>query len=32
MEHGHEKAAWDLAQKRSKKAEYEALMRQVLGA
>lgn len=31
MEHGYEKDAWELAQKRGKKADYEALLRRVTG-
>ena len=31
MEHGHEADAWALAQKKGKKADFEALMRRVTG-
>ena len=31
MEHGHEGDAWALAQKKGKKADFEALMRRVTG-
>lgn len=31
MEHGHEGEVWKLAQKKAKKADYEALMRRVMG-
>lgn len=31
MSHGHEGAVWDLVQKKAKKAQFEALMREVTG-